>query len=1253
MRALLHSLASSGRAAALLLLATGLCLSACSTAGTGPAAAVGVDNGLTVTISAPAIPPPPATGPLLVSGSMAVSGKVDVPAGTKLTSVVVTVGALTSTAKIQTGNKFSLDPPIDSKQLKDGGATVTVTANGTGGATGSAQVSIQVDNTAPTIQFLTPVDGDVKVGKVAIQIKVADKNFKSATLQYGVYASDNTAPTDFLPLLPTVTAPAVAAPITKPGTYNFVLDRSPDPSAKILLKLTATDTANNSPQEATVSVDIVRQPHFLGNSGDGDGFQNEIRDMQIADMNGDGILDAVLATSTGVAVTYGVPSTDDPTKGSGHFEPIKDPPPDTVVTTGKNIPGGSMTNVLLVDLDADGDLDVIAIGKAPDATLAVVPTAWALLNVEYDTVDKTTKAPVPGRALKLLDKLALPDEALSAALGDLNADGLQDVIIGSKNDKGLTTLMLQLNPDCKTASGLKKCKGIDIPASQSAADLNPITKVTGAVVFPKDTHTTTQFGVTAISSIAVADFFADDNNALDVCVGESARPIVSCYRNLKRDGTFEQAQDAYTMTDASDTRLVLATKWNPATADDTPDLIVASSSGIMRWLAGDHAGGLAFNPGKSREIIGAIPTDMVRANIGPGNTPYILYVEAGRVGTVVPLLPNDDSMNSMCFRSWILGGSVSKVSVGDVDNDGLLDIVSLDGASGIFVTVPATDTAPASVHEQPSALSVARGQPQQDFLAPTVHHLCALRPTGFFGVFDVSGMSFDDLNGDKKADLMLIGKRSWSLQPISMTNSSGGCLDPITGHITHKWAWAFHLFLNASSTDQVRLNPAPRGGEFAPNASGQTAAAGASTDCPDTPKSFGSVKDMAVADMDKDLSLDFVIARDESEYVMGGTSKDPTEGCPKPCNWTDGNEVDNFFGTDSPQPGIAAKCCKNFASVDKDKQVPLMGYGKGAPLDRASVFVFPNGNKTLTPFGLDGNGTPGKPKIMQPSWAMAGGINPMAVVAADFNSDTVMDVATLMQEKGSAQDKDKQYLEARVRVFKGAGGNKWNYVPQPDGDTWQWINPDTQLVEQNVAVNYRTVGRAPTAMTTAPLGKDGRLGLYTLGSKYGNFSFLESLGNMGFNQATHTVVGPTFGSFAASDINKSETANWTDVIFVLQNAIGVLLGNQDAGVPTFTPGQHLVDGITNVNFVDTVDANQDGMLDLMMIDTSTWSVIFYLGAGSGSFVRYDSQLRVLDKATRIVRNNLTPQDPASATKCYDLAVQSQFGATVLRNLDCM
>jgi len=44
--------------------------------------------------------------------------------------------------------------------------------------------------------------------------------------------------------------------------------------------------------------------------------------------------------------------------------------------------------------------------------------------------------------------------------------------------------------------------------------------------------------------------------------------------------------------------------------------------------------------------------------------------------------------------------------------------------------------------------------------------------------------------------------------------------------------------------------------------------------------------------------------------------------------------------------------------------------------------------------------------------------------------------------------------------------------------------------------------------------------------------------------------------------------------------IGVLIGNLVGGAPSFTAGGHLVDGTPAVDFVDTVDANQDGFLDL-------------------------------------------------------------------------
>jgi len=1246
MCAFLDFFASLRRIGAPLLFAGACCLSACSTAGGVSPGAGGSDTSLTVTISAP---PTLSTGPAIVSGSMSVSGKITVPKGITPKKVTVQVGATIVDAKIN-GTAFSLAQPIDTLKFKDGTATVVVTATGTSDASGSAQVNVQIDNTLPVIEILTPKDGEVTVGKVPIQIKVADKNLQSATLQWGLYGADGSAPEAFQDLLPTT-----GLSVTKPGTYSFMLDRSSEPTARVMLRLTAMDNGKNSAQEAALSIYGVRPPHFVGNSGDGDGFQDEIRDMQIANMNGDGVVDAVLATSTGVAMRFGIPVLGDngePTgKGSGHFEQLPDPPPDTIVITGKKIPGGSMTHVLLTDLDGDEDLDVIAVGQAKVEGLGDAPVAWALLNVQYDKVDKVTKIVTPGRALKLLDTMVLPDDALSAALGDFNRDGLQDLVLGSKNDKGLTTLLLQKDPLCKTAKGSVPCLGVDKP---TADDATPVTKVTSAAIFPKVSHTITQFGVTGISSIAVADFYADAEHVPDVCVGEASRALVSCYRNVKRDGIydgkFEQAQDSYAMTDAADTRLVMAAYWTRPTPDvppdDVPDLIVGNSKGI-RWLRGNHAGTFTYDPGA--EIRGPIVSDMVQADIGPDHTPYILYVEGGRAGTVVPLLPSDTSHRNMCFRTWILGGAVRKVAIADVNNDKYLDIVSLDNSPGILVPDTAPDAPPGAKRALPSALSVALGQAHEDFGAPTVHHVCALDAAGM-GTHDVSAMAFADLNADQRADLMLIGKRSWSAQP----GASGYCEE--NGNRLHKWAWAFHLYLNAGAGQEVRLNPTPRAGEFAPNAFGQSNLSGISTDCPDAPKSFGSVRDLAVADMDGDGSLDFVAARDESDYPVGGVPADAPNGCDSACEWNEANEVNNVFGTESRKDGPPTKCCKNFIAgdKDKDKNFPLHGYGgiNGAPIDRASVIVFANGNKSPTPFTLGDTTDPDHPQVIQPIYAMSGGVNPVAVVAADFNGDGNRDIVTLMQENGSDQNKLKQYLEARVRVFKGVGGGKWNYVAQPAGDTWPWIDPELQYIDKYVQVSYRTVGRAPTAMAVAPLGKGKWPGIYTLGSKYGNFSFLESLGTMDFGLATHTVVGPALGSFATHDVDRSDGSTLTDVIYVLQSAIGVLIGNTAGDVPTFTPGPPLVSGATSMNFVNTVDANQDGYVDLMMIDTTSWSVVFYLGANNGSFVRYDGMLRVLPKSTRIISARLKPKVDGQPD-CTDLAVQSQFGATVLRNLDCL
>ena len=1268
-------------------------VSACSTAARPAAPADGtlVDNGLVVTITAPK---PPETGLLFQSGPMQVCGTVAVAPGVKLTDVTVAAAGKFFPATItQPGNGFCLAQPIDTLKVKDGPVTVVVQATGTLDATGSAQLAVQIDNTLPTAEIAYPADNSVFVEGLPVGVKIADKNFKSATLQWGVMQVDGGEPTVWHELLPSgscipdpkapvpcaVSKQAIGAAMDKPGAYGAWLDGSGEGTAALRIKLSTADQAGNA-AEAAIRVQIVKAPHFQDNTGVQDDFTAPIQDMQIEDMDGDGLPDAVVATSDGIALRPGlpastttVPATDACGVGStagvtGSCTFGVPGVPGAAKSAGSSISGGDMSHVLLLDLDGDGDFDVLATG-----TVAGKPVAWAALNVVQTVAAKDGSLSVQ-HALKLVDSKELPDEALSAALGDLDGDCLKDLIVGGKGGTGLTTLLLTQDPQCTAGDVSVPCKGADVASDANAPVM---AKVTKAGIFPAKAYTAIHPGVTAISSIAVADFYADamqngdKPTAIDVCVGETARPIVSCYRNVKQDGTLEQAQDSYTAADAPDVHFIVATKWNAdAALKDAPDLVVATSSKILRWLRGDHNGKFAFDPEKDCETDDLDVTAMALVAMGPAKTPMVMLVEDGHVGTAVPLRCGDpiasggaifgsacssppppppgvgssagdpgcsvakadwkrDNEMKVCLASWILGGKVSKIVVHDVNGDGTQDVVALDGST--------------------NTLPVSRTAADGDLCAPSVHHVCALQTTGHVARQPIAAMAFADFNGDKRSDLLLVGKRSWSLQP----GASGFCMDG-SGDKQYKWAWALNLFTNDPAPDHARLDPTPRMAEFAPNALGQTAQSGASSDCPDTPKSFGSVRDLAWADMDGDTMLDLVAVRDESDYELG-TAKDvqPGPGCASNCQWNELNEVDNVFGIQNPAAGPPAKCCKNFAAVDQAGVKPLTGYGgaASAPIDRASAFVFLNGSKGATPFGLATAPacTLPVPTLVKPVWTMAAGINPVGVIAADFNQDGKTDIATLMPEKGNNQDKEHNFLAPRVRIFKGIGGNKWTNVQQPAGDYWPYIDPVTQKIKENIPVSYRTVGEGPLAIVGAPLGQDGWPGIYTLGGKYGNFSFLESLGNMGFKLATQFVVGPGATAFVVRDINPTAGDTVADVVYVVQDAIGVLMGNLVGGSPSFTSGGHLVDGTPGVDFVDTVDANQDGFLDLMMVSAKHGSVQFYLGDGLGHFVQYPSELRVLDNPSRIIRGNLTA---AGTGTCFDLAVLSEKGATVLRNLDC-
>ncbi len=1183
---------------------------------------------VTVTITGPATPTDGSTP--VVSGAIDVTGTLaydpGVSAATPTTLEIVGKDASRVDCEVS-GTTFSCH--LDTAQVIDGkplvacnaAATLRVEAAGSqGGAaiSGSATVDVTIDNCPPTITVDAPLDGDAVVGKLQVNAMIADPLLVAAQITVADRAGKPLAPT-----------PLDLPPNKLKWAANFTVDLSGATLTQdLVVTLTARDAAGLT-TEVVRKITAVKPPFFLGSDQNVDAFSDGgtlgnnvmLTDFVIAPglvpftqtppLANDSLLDAVVGTTNGLVVRAGLPVRDGEGvalgapkfKPDGHFSnPALEPHLAPLWVVQDPTQQVAIVRVFTLDLDADGDLDIIAVGNGNGKGVV-----WAILNL--------TKAidGVPVRAFKLVATRALPATALSAALADMNGDGQPDLLIGAETaDVGLMTLLLKKAPICTV-------KGGDPP--KLCAQFSDYDSMVSADIFPASAATTLHKGVTGVTSIAVADFYQDGLNAPDVCVGEAARPIISCYRNIAGDGTLAQAQDSYTFNDAQDTHAIVAAQFS---AGGGPDLIVQSVSGkFIRWLTGDHNGGFRFveNNTPSRNIYGLGCSTMGVGEVGPagfGGKPYLTAISDTRQVTIIPTQLDDQSYALQCFRAWVLGGELTKVAAVDLNGDNAPDLVALDVA-------------------QPG-LAVAFGQLDKDgvfngnFVAPDAHHICAQdRVPHGYGVYDIGAAVLTDYDGDNRKDLTIlsVGGGTATGEPCAPTD----VLLPV---------WTFAVFFN--TVDGV-VNPQPRMGEFSPFADLD----GGVGSCGDE---IGSVSVARPGDVNGDGIPDLVTVRKDAPYFVNSDD----------CGGVETAEVDNLLGPTTPPPGPPAPgcppkgpACRNYTDNDLCFAKPLVGYGGGAPLLRASAGVFLS--SATGPFGMAESCAVGSVCHISPVYAFSAGLDPQGLVLADLNHDGVLDVATAMEAYGiPCTELGSLYMAPRVRVFEGDGAGQFTLAPMGVPKDEVLLKPcdAPSATPTPYPVTYRQVAEGIAQLKAGiwPNPSSGKfdLALFVLGQTNGQISWLAHTAAMAFQAAQTFALGPDAKAFAVQDVN-FDAHQQVDVLALLGVDLSYLPGAvlADGKTGYFGTKVTLAEGTQPADWLDAGDVNADGFQDFVLLNRAAATVELWLGVGrsptplSATFVHYPGKLRVAIKAADTTMADMDNDG------CVDIVVRSQRAVTVLHN----
>ena len=409
--------------------------------------------------------------------------------------------------------------------------------------------------------------------------------------------------------------------------------------------------------------------------------------------------------------------------------------------------------------------------------------------------------------------------------------------------------------------------------------------------------------------------------------------------------------------------------------------------------------------------------------------------------------------------------------------------------------------------------------------------------------------------------------------------------------------------------------------------------------------------------------LDMVLARSQSYDV--GTPPDAKGECP----FKEQNEIANLFGLQKGSTAdVPGPTCKNFRDEDEDKKTPLQSVLGGAPLARASVVTFINANPAA-PFGLTVNNRPDDPVEIRPRFMFAGGRSPISLAVGRFDKDDVDDIATLMAAEGTA--KEKEHMPGRVRVFRSISAKEGGIVKPvlyftsgtSQGEVYASENKNTQKLPINVDaqdwwqsidtlgfngpkidVSYLIPAGNPKKLRAARYCKTGPLtSLFTFNEPdtgTGSFSVMRAQGSLVLDPATTYNTGIQMQGFGVVDVDGNKC---TDVVYAKAGQLGYAEGLDK----TFKTNKYVIPNeLKNLTAVEVFDVNNDGTLDMVLVDATTDVVRFFLNDGLGNFVPVPETMPVLRTSSDLQIGDI------NGDGCNDLAVQGKDGVAIVMSLGC-
>ena len=195
------------------------------------------------------------------------------------------------------------------------------------------------------------------------------------------------------------------------------------------------------------------------------------------------------------------------------------------------------------------------------------------------------------------------------------------------------------------------------------------------------------------------------------------------------------------------------------------------------------------------------------------------------------------------------------------------------------------------------------------------------------------------------------------------------------------------------------------------------------------------------------------------------------------------------------------------------------------------------------------------------------GVEPSSVAVADFNNDTHLDIVV-----GGAFG----FLNGNVCIFFG--------------------KPDKVFQRE---MTLKTDNRSqPRAFAIADFNNDTHLDIATANSGTNNIGIFLGFGNLSFTEPSTYSTGSSPWSIAAGDVNNDGSMDLVVVNFD-DNNVSVLLGHGNGSFSNQTKYSTGVD--SQPRSVSLADFDNDGLLDIIVVNYVANTVVIFFGHGDGTF----------------------------------------------------